>query len=90
MEFAVTPAGFNIARIPAVGPDGQTGDTVTKLLVVDLSGIVTSVMFPNEVSWQEFQRYVADPEGETARQQARAKIVQGMAPNIRGNGGQPS
>jgi hypothetical protein len=36
-----------------------------------------------EQDWAAFQRYVADPAGETARAEARAKIVLGRSASIR-------
>lgn len=83
MEFLVHPQGFAVNRRQQPGPDGHPID-VTALVMVDQTGVQVSVAFAGPM-WQEFQRFVADPEGEMERQQARAKLLSpnGMSPSIK-------
>lgn len=54
-------------------------------MVVDSSGITVRVLFPAE-AWEQFRKFVDDPEGETAKALARSKIVTagGLAPSVKG------
>lgn len=83
MEIHVTPAGFNVARIQVPTPDGPVD--AMRFTIMDATGVAVSATFAMK-DWEGFQRYVADPEAEVARQQARAKIalpVDGRAPSLK-------
>lgn len=76
MEIHVHPQGFGCLPAKLPKPDGTEADAV-RVVLVDASGITVHAFFVAE-SFEQFKKFLADPEGETARQQARAKIV---APN---------
>lgn len=83
MEITVFPQGFNVQPTVVQLPSGPV-DAV-QLVMVDTSGITVKVTFPPE-AWEQFQRFVADPAAETARAEARARIVGPvpMPPGVRG------
>lgn len=72
MRFEIHPAGFQIGDATAPGPNGPI--PLKQIQVVDTSGITVALSFGLE-DWEAFRRYVADPVGETERQQARAKLL---------------
>lgn len=82
MEITVFPQGFNIQPTVVQLPTGPV-DAI-QLVLLDASGIAVKAAFPAE-AWVQFQRFVADPEGEAARAEARAKIIapNGLAPSIK-------
>lgn len=72
MEIRVFPRGFSVADSTVTQADGAA--PATELILQDSSGIVLIAVFgPND--WESFQRYVADPVAESARLEARAKLV---------------
>lgn len=87
MEISVQPRGFNVVpvKIPA-NPSGLLMDGM-RVLIVDTTGIAVSVTF-TLTDWESFQRFIADPVGESAAAEARAKIALpgsgAMAPSVRG------
>lgn len=72
MEIVVYPTGFNVQPTKVDTPAGPVD--AMQLLILDAGGTSVKFAFPLE-AWEQFQRFIADPEGETARAQARAKIV---------------
>lgn len=82
MEIAVHPKGFAVQPAKVPSPAGE--QDAMRLVIVDHTGIVVAATFGAE-QWTQFQAFIADPEGETARQAARAKIVgpAGLAPTLR-------
>lgn len=83
MEITVFPQGFNVQPSQVPGPTGPVDGM--QLIMIDVSGIALRVTFPLE-AWQQFRRFVDDPEGESERAAARAKIVGPvpLPPGIRG------
>lgn len=72
MQFDVQPRGFSVAetKIPT---DAGLVDGM-RFTIIDISGIAVNVTFALP-DWESFQRYVADPVAESARLEARAKLV---------------
>lgn len=82
MEIGVHQRGFSVqpAKIPT--PAGLVDGM--RFTIVDHSGIVVHATFGLS-DWAEFQKFVANPEAETAAAAARAKIALpgGMAPSLK-------
>ena len=87
MEHSIFPINFGVTQQTIPPPDG--GETAVMVLIVRdvgpvlpggqaLGGDTFKVVFGLD-DWAQFQRAVADPEGEAARNAARSKIV--LAPN---------
>jgi len=84
MEITVHPSGFGIRRAQIPQQDGSSADA-TVVQILDASGIAVTVMFA-ATDWERFAAFVQDPEGETKRAEARAKLVMPvptMAPSIK-------
>lgn len=82
MEITVFPQGFNVQPTQVMGTTGPI-DGMT-LMIIDAGGTAIKFSFPME-AWEQFQRFIADPEGETARSLARASIIgpNGLAPSLK-------
>lgn len=82
MEIAVFPQGFQVMPTQVNGPTGP--QDAMQLVLVEPSGIAVKAVFPLE-AWEQFKRFVQDPEAETARAAARSKIVVGptLAPSVK-------
>lgn len=83
------PQGFNVLRMKVPQPDGSQTDAV-QLVLLDQSGTPVVAVF-GTAQWEQFQRFVQDPEGEAGRAKARQAILGpgGRAPTLgkpRGNG----
>ena len=82
MEIHVTPAGFNVSRITV--PSSQGPVEAVRFTIMDNAGVAIMATFA-VTDWEAFQRYIADPEAEAARHEARKKIISptGMAPSVK-------
>lgn len=82
MEIVVFPAGFSVLPAKVPQPDGEMADAM-QVRIMDAGGTSVSMVFGLK-DWESFQRYIADPDGESRRAEARAKItVPGfMAPSV--------
>lgn len=82
MEIVVYPQGFNVQPTQMPTPTGMVDGMM--LTVIDAGGTGVKFSFPLE-AWEQFQRFVADPEAETKRAAARASIVgpNGLAPSLK-------
>lgn len=82
MEIRVFPRGYNLIRQKQPLPDGGEAETCM-LAIVDAGGVAVTATFTAS-GWEEFKAFVADPEGEAARQQARQQILSpnGLAPTV--------
>lgn len=72
MEITVYPRSFGLVPHVVPQPDGSAAPA-TKLVIQDAGGTAISVVFSQE-DFDRFKAYIADPEGETAKAAARAKI----------------
>lgn len=73
MRFVIQPVGFHVSETEME----TTVDTVVKaktVTIIDASRVTVEITF-GEADWEAFQRYIADPEAETLRQEARAKLM---------------
>lgn len=82
MEIGVHPRGFSVQPTKIPTPAGLVDGM--RFTVVDHTGIVVHVTF-GIADWESFQKFVANPEAETAAAAARAKIALpgGMAPSVK-------
>lgn len=83
MEISVFPRAFSILETEVPQPDGQV-TAAHRITVLDAGGTIVNILF-GDTDWESFQRFVADPEGEAKRADARAKIAMppGMAASIK-------
>lgn len=83
MEITVFPRAFSILNTDVPQPDGTTVEA-HRITILDIGGTVVNIVL-GPADWESFQRFVADPEGEMARSEARAKIAMppGMAASIK-------
>lgn len=82
MEIGVHPRGFSVQ--PAVIPTPTGPVEGMRFTIVDQTGIVVHATFGLQ-DWEQFQKFIADPDGETAKASARAKIVapNGLSPTVK-------
>lgn len=82
MEIGVHPHGFNVQPTKIPTPAGLVDGM--RFTIVDQTGIVVHATFGLR-DWEQFQKFVADPEAETAAAEARAKIAVpgGMASSVK-------
>ena len=83
MEITVYPRAFSILKGEVPQADASVAE-VHRIHIADAGGTILNIVF-GPADWESFQRFVADPEGEQARAEARAKIQMppSMAASIR-------
>lgn len=83
MEIGLQPRGFSVQPTKIPTPAGLVDGM--RFTIVDHTGIVVHATFGLQ-DWENFQRFVANPEAETAAATARSKIALpgGMAPSVKG------
>jgi hypothetical protein len=76
MEIIVYPTQFGIQHATVQTPQGDLD--VVRVNAQDAGGTMIALIFTLP-AWEAFRRLAEDPEGESARAEARSKIV--LAPN---------
>jgi len=78
----VFPRGYNVLRTKQPVLEGE--NDLVRLVLLDQGGVPVVATFSAD-AFVEFQAFVADPEGEAARQRAREQILGpgGKAPTLK-------